>query len=439
MQDITISNLVKKISGFFSDTLEALGSRTKFIQRDSKLTASGFVETLLTSCLSGDFTYEEQCRLLSKKKIVISKQGLQQRFNKKAGDFLSALVGEAMTQFKSDEEHVFKLLKPFSGVKIQDSSGIELPSSLAPFFKGHGGGASDSSLKLQVLYDELNSSIDKLSITDGRRNDQSFTEHLTMIQPKALYLKDLGYFKIASFKKIHEGKAYFLSRYLPQTLLFDENKEPFDLLKALRDTQVWFEKKVYLGKEKQLLVRLVAQRLDEETHKKRLKNIRKSYRRKTPSQLILELAGWSIYVTNISPKLLTKEQLHYIYVLRWQIELLFKLCKGYVQLDKIKGRSPYRVLCELYAKIIVLIIFLQLVAPFRWIDNTELSLPKAYNQFQKSAQEFFKAITSPYKIKKYLVSLISDFSFFARKDKKTPKKVSSHQKLIDLAHSEFCF
>ena len=110
MQGITISNLVKKISEFFGNTFEELGLKTKFVQRDSKLTASGFIETLLIS--------------------------------------------------------------------IQDSSGVELPSSLAPFFKGHGGGASDSSLKLQAMYDELNSSIDRLSITNGRRNDQSFTEHL---------------------------------------------------------------------------------------------------------------------------------------------------------------------------------------------------------------------------------------------------------------------
>ena len=439
MQDVTISNLTKKISGFFNNSLHELSIKTKFVQRQSKLTASGFIESLLTCCISGNVTYEEQCRLLNKRKIKISKQGLHQRFNKNTVDFISALMGEAMKQFKSDEEQVFERLKPFSGIKIQDSSGIELPSSLAAFFRGHEGGASNASLKLQVLYDELNSSIDRLSITDGKRNDQSFTEHLSTIQPKALYLQDLGYFKVASFKKIHDEKAYFLSRYLPQTLLFDEKKEPFDLLNTLRNTGEWFEKKLYLGKEKKLMVRVVAQRLDEETHQKRLKNIYKSYRRKTPSALILELAGWSIYVTNIPSELLSKEQLHYIYVLRWQIELLFKLCKGHIQVDKIKGKNPGRVLCEIYAKIMVLILFLQLVAPFRWSDNREFSLPKAYNQFQKSAQEFFKAITSPYRIKQYLVSLISDFYFFARKDKKTIKKVSSHQKLIDLAHLDVCF
>ena len=41
---------------------------------------------------------------------------------------------------------------------------------------------------------------------------------------------------------------------------------------------------------------------------------------------------------------------------RWQIELLFKLWKSHGQLDKSRSDNPWRVLCELYAKLIAMLI-----------------------------------------------------------------------------------
>ena len=105
-------------------------------------------------------------------------------------------------------------------------------------------------------------------------------------------------------------------------------------------------------------VRLVAQRLDDSQKEKRLKNIHNSYRSKQPSQLVLELAGWSIYITNIPKEMLPQDSIHSVYILRWQIELFFKLVKSYAKIDELSGTTVPRVLCELYAKLIVIILFL---------------------------------------------------------------------------------
>jgi hypothetical protein len=41
---------------------------------------------------------------------------------------------------------------------------------------------------------------------------------------------------------------------------------------------------------------------------------------------------------------------------RWQAELLFKLWKGGGRLDESAGRRPYRVVCELVAKLLGLVV-----------------------------------------------------------------------------------
>lgn len=432
MQADTVSKISKKIISFFTERVSILGRETGFSQRRSKLTSRAFIETLLVSCLNEDTTYEAQSSILKLKKITITKQGLASRMNDKAVLLLSFLLDEALVEFQSQNTEIFELLKAFIAVKIQDSSGIELPSKLKPFFKGYGGSASSSSLKLQVLYDDMNGSIDKLFVTDGTRNDQGFTYHLDSIQAGALYLQDLGYFCITSFKKIMDGNAYFLSRYLAQTCLYHPDETAIDLLELLRATPgEYYEADILLGRDQRLPVRLIAQRLDENQKEKRLKNIHKSYKKK-PSKLVLELAGWSIFVTNIPKEMLAKETIHSVYTLRWQIELFFKLVKYYAKIDEIRGITPYRVLCELYAKLIVIILFLRLASTCRWLNKRELSLPKAYKRFKTSSLLFLQALISPYRLKKFISFLHLQFSY-ALKDKKTPKKISSYQQIELLA------
>jgi len=441
MPSATVSNPFKKITSFFAKKVSSLSKSTGFNQRSSKLSGRAFVEVLLGSCLNEDTRYEAQCSLLRQKKISITKQGLSQRMNAKALQLLCILLDEALVEFKSERPQVFELLAPFSGVKIQDSTGIELPSKLRSLFKGHGGDASNSSLKLQVLYDDINCSIDKLFVTDGIRNDQSFRQHLDTVQAGALYLQDLGYFRIQSFKEIADAGAYFLSRYLPQTKLYDMDGKTIDLLKLLRDTRSsYYEANVLLGKNQRLPIRLVAQRLDDMQKTKRLKNIHKSYKKMQPSRLILELAGWSIYVTNIPETILSKQNIHNLYVMRWQIELFFKLIKSHAKLNDIRGKTTYRILCELYAKLIVIIIFLHIAAPWRWLDNNrELSLTKAYLLFKASALPFLQTLASPYRLKNFLSFLGQQFLSCALKDKATSKKISSYQKIQLLGQQDNVF
>jgi hypothetical protein len=41
---------------------------------------------------------------------------------------------------------------------------------------------------------------------------------------------------------------------------------------------------------------------------------------------------------------------------RWQVDLLFKLWKSHAKIDEWRSHKPWRILCEIYAKLIGLII-----------------------------------------------------------------------------------
>ena len=57
---------------------------------------------------------------------------------------------------------------------------------------------------------------------------------------------------------------------------------------------------------------------------------------------------------------------------RWQIELLFKLWKQYGQIDQWRSQNPWRILCEVYAKLVAVIIqhWVLLVSGWSYLDHS---------------------------------------------------------------------
>ncbi len=63
-----------------------------------------------------------------------------------------------------------------------------------------------------------------------------------------------------------------------------------------------------------------------------------------------------ILVTNVAAARRSVEALLVLARLRWQIELLFKLWKSQGQVDESRSAKPYRILCEVYAKLIAMVL-----------------------------------------------------------------------------------
>jgi hypothetical protein len=377
-------------------------------------------------------------QLIKQRKVKITKQGLHQRFNSEAIELMKTLFEESLQQFKTEKREVIALLKIFSSVIILDSSSISLPANLKNIYEGFGGGASEAGLKIQMLLDYVNGQIKDVALKGARKNDQSFKDHLNKIEKGTLYLQDLGYFNTESFDKIIKADAYFVSRYLSQTKVFDQGRQQINLLKELYKAGDFFAKEVLLGQQNKVKVRLIAYLLPDEEISKRLRKLNKEAQKKgrTPTQETLELARWSIFITNVSEAILNNKQVYLVYILRWQIELFFKLCKSHAGIDKINGKNRYRVLCEIYAKLICIVTFLYLCFPVRWQKNQELSFYRAYKQLRQRFSDFFTALKSPYRLLQFLKTFLDDLKNFSLKEKPRKKKRATYQKLMDTTGQE---
>lgn len=128
--------------------------------------------------------------------------------------------------------------------------------------------------------------------------------------------------------------------------------------------------------------------------------------------------------------MLTLRQVVLIYVLRWQIELLFRLWKSQGQLNRVAGQRRERVLCEIYAKLIGMVVFHFLTAPVRWAER-ELSPTKALQTLQRHAVNMAQAMGSLPDLLAVLEKLIDHWQRFALKDKRRTRLSTCRQ--IELA------
>lgn len=424
MQLCSVSNIPQKIFNFLTQEAERLGKATKYKKRHSKLTPSAFIKALISTSFSQYFDLETFCSFLKKQKISITKQALHERFNECTAAFLKALSSSFLEHFQTERLPQLNKLDTFTSINIIDSSSVSLHNSLNQLFKGSGGAASSAALKIQLMFDYLNGQIKELTLTPGCENDQGFDNYFTSIQPGALYLMDLGYFKLESFKKISEGKAFFVSRLLTGTRLFTLDKQPLDLLSTLSAADPLFTQQVLMGAKAQILVRLVAQRLPKELADRRRQRLKEDHRRRgsKPSEESLALQSWSIYITNTSETQICNEHIHQTYALRWQIELIFKLSKSLINIDLIRSKKSSRVVIETYGKFLSMMLFFLLCAPARNQDGKELSFYKACKLLIINIADLIRALTSVYRLQQFIFSFYEALSLFARKDIK--KKVA---------------
>src|SRR6185437_9990962 len=105
-------------------------------------------------------------------------------------------------------------------------------------------------------------------------------------------------------------------------------------------------------------LRLLAWRVEAEVVRRRQQRLQKqaSRSRRPVSVAQASLAGWNVLVTNASPELLSLTEACVLARLRWQVEWLFRLWKSSGRLDQSAADKPYRVLCELLAKLLGLVV-----------------------------------------------------------------------------------
>ena len=246
-----------------------------------------------------------------------------------------------------------------------------------------------------------------------------------------MYLSDLGYFVVKRFQQIDQQHAYFLSRFDLQTAIFEPHTgERLDLLAWLRtQTRTQVETEWLVGAQDKVRCRVIAVQLPSEAADRRRQKARENAQRKgrTLSPRHLALLDWNIYITNLPATVLSLRQVLVMYAVRWQIELIFKVWKSHCALDHVPGRRRERVLTELYAKLIGVVVTHFLIAPSRSLER-ELSMVKVQHLLRRYALRLAQSLGSLEQLVAVLNKIVTRCLALARKDKRR-KRLTTLQKL----------
>jgi hypothetical protein len=385
------ASLAIQIENAFQQVLEhdanTLAQETGFIQRQRKLTGSTFAQLMVFGAASNPCpTYTDWTQAAALAGTLITPQGIEQRFTPQAAHFLYALlqrfVGRVITLCTPA---VAPLLQRFAGVYIKDSTVISLPKGLVSLWQGAGGSAgATAAVKLQVRWNFGTGQLDGPTLQPARCHDRATPYGRDDLPAGSLELADLGYFSLEELQAKQALGQYFVCRYKVGTAVFTEAGKPLDLLGWLSQVETVGECRVWLGLQARVPVRVVAFRLSEASVNRARRRLREYARKKgvQPTRERVALTQWLVLMTNVPEALLSAQEVGVLARVRWQVEILFRVWKSCFRVDECCSRNVWRVLCELYAKLMVVVLWHWLLLVWRggvW----DRSLHKAARAFQR--------------------------------------------------------
>jgi len=386
---MSIPELATIMQALLGPKASELAIKTGFVRRASKVDGGVFARTLVFGWLDKpDASLQDLAQTAAATGVMVTPQGLDERFVPAAANFLKALLEEVAAHLVRAEPVAQPLLGRFEAVCIQDSTIVPLPSSLEGVWLGCGGtNGSTAGLKLHVRLDLCTGALEGPYLAPAREHDRRSPAQNAALPRGALRIADLGFYDLRTLAAYDAQGVYFATRILNNTLVYDETGGRMDLEQLLAASHAdELDVHVRLGSTVRLPVRLVARRVPIEVRELRLHRLKDNARKKCQplSPRTISLADWNVYATNVPAEKLSANEGHALMRIRWQIELLFKLWKDEGRLDESRSRNPWRVLCEIYAKLIGLIIqhWILLTCCWRIPDR---SLTKAARTLQRFA------------------------------------------------------
>jgi len=400
----TITHFAETVQRIIGEEVEQLAREVGFVERQRVISGSDFVQTLILGWLQEpEITLEGLTQVLERREVSISASGLSQRFTPEAATLLQRVLERLCAEQMQVEPVEIALLKQFSAVILEDSSSITLPSELAEVWRGCGGcgGASPAAIKLFVRWDVLRGELQGPGLEQGRCNDQRGPLAVQDLPDGCLYVADLGFFGVQRLSTIAGGgpdqpgiKRYFVSRYQPKTVLQTRGGHRIALAGVLpQQVGQVVEVGALVGQAGRLAVRVIMLRVPQAVAQERRAHIREVAQAhgRTPNEEVLWLADWTIVLTNVPRRRLSTEQVVVLLRLRWQIERLFRLWKEHGYLDQWRSKKPWRILCEVYAKLAAMVLQNWLIQLGCWQDPHR-SLVKAAQVVRREAGRLMVAL-----------------------------------------------
>ncbi len=317
--------------------------------------------------------------------VPLSPQALDARFGQASADCVREVLEEAVRVVLAADPVAVPLLQRFTAVAVQDCTTISVPDALAARWPGCGGSTPTSggaAVKLGVQFDLVSGCLRGPYREAGRADDRATLATSPPLPPGALRLADLGFFSLTELAAQDARGVYWLSRWQPGTAIAAPDGRPQELLALLAaaDTPV-IDRPLLLGTRQRLPIRLLAVRVPQEVADQRRRRLRATARDKgrAVSAARLALCAWTVLVTNVPAAQLTVREALALARARWQIERLFKLWKGHQRVDEWRSTNPWRILTELYAKLLAVLVqhWLMLVGCWHHPDRSFVKAAQA--------------------------------------------------------------
>lgn len=194
-------------------------------------------------------------------------------------------------------------------------------------------------LKIHVRLEPDNSNIDQFQITLPNVNDICVAKTWDII-PETINIFDKGYFDFNWWHKIHEAKAFFVTRLKKNTayIIEKENELPLSTMpEILNDQHIKLKHKTPRGGKVNLL-----------------------------ASITLRLIKYRDPVNNkdfyfVSNDLMsTAEDIAQFYKIRWDVELFFKWIKQNLKIKTFLGQSENAIKIQIYTAVIAFLLLQQL-------------------------------------------------------------------------------
>lgn len=401
----------------------SLAKKTRFIQRStSQIKGYEFAQAMM---IPNAFLEMETLNSLSvrmqkiNRECKLSAPALAQRINSKSAELFMKGCFEIILK-ETVKNNITSLsdlpnLSEFNRVLIEDSTQVALHEKLSLHFKGSGGKASKSAVKINYVFDYLSEKIISIDFFSGNIPDQNLASRIiTILEKNDLVIRDLGYYVLERLKEIEQKNSYYISRLKINVAVYEskEATKPLDLARFLdkRIFQGVLDIQVFIGKEKHP-VRLVACQMSEESINKRHRDANRIARRKG-TQISKKKAGllkYCLFITNISITVLSTMAIMATYRARWRVELIFKQWKSCLKLHLFKGYNKERLSCFLYGRLIMVLLLGSLSSVLMRYANAlgrELSCYKLINYL--IADHTFPQAFHDGKINQFIDQLIED-------------------------------
>ena len=379
-------------------TTEATATSLQYAKRPdrAKFTPSTLVQTLVFGWLADpQATVEQLAQMAGRLGVDVSPQAIDQRFTPATATLLQQVLTASIQHVVSADPVAIPILQRCTSVRVHDSTTSGLPDALATTWSGCGNatGRGTAGLKCGVQVDLLTGALCGLDLADGRASDHTLAVQHAALPAGSLRLADLGFYDLEVLATLDATGASWLSRLQTNsrlTLPGQPERPLVDTLAALGSVSDW-DGPVLVGKGGRVAARLIARRVPQEVADER-RRIRAAAKDKgrAPAKAALALAAWTVLITNAPVALLSLEEALVLLRLRWQIDLLFKLWKSHGKVAEWRTANPARILCEVYAKLLALVVQQWLIVASGWGDP-ERSLFKAAQVVRSYAAELASA------------------------------------------------